>query len=244
MDMFQFHFQPKVDVKSKQILGYEILLRNKMQSPYYPASIMEEIINCQKKHALFLQWFQKELTELVKMFPTVKFSINLAPKQLLYNETHLFLTAMKSFRDQLTIEITEAPIFFVESADFTTIEMVENSLEKAILSIKEKGYTLSLDDIGSGRNSLEQVLTYSKHIDQIKFSLIKCIHRGLDDETSYLFLKAWKSFAEAHQLELIIEGIEDQVTSDGIKEQGVHLQQGYHFGKPSKTIKTHKVYTK
>ena len=239
MDVFQFHFQPKVDVQNNHILGYEILLRNKLQSPYYPASVMEEIINNQQKHALFLEWFQKELTELVKLFPTVNFSINLAPKQLLYRETHLFLSAMQPFRDQLTIEITESPILFVEKSEFLDAEMIDGYLKNALLSIKEKGYALSLDDVGSGRNSLEQVLKYAEYIDQIKFSLIKCIHRGLDDESCQLFLKAWKNFAEMNQLELVIEGIEDQMTSDDFKELGIHLQQGYHFGKPSKNIKIH-----
>lgn len=237
MDQFQFHFQPKVDVQNNHILGYEILLRNKQKCPYYPATMMEKIINNQEKHALFLEWFQKELTELVMLFPTVNFSINFAPKQLLYKETHLFLNAMQVFKNQLIIEITESPLFFVESTETLDVEKIDSYLRSALSSMKGKGYTLSLDDVGSGRNSLEQVLKYSDYINQIKFSLIKCVHRGMDDKTCQLFLKAWQSFAENHELELIIEGIEDQETSDCLKEEGIHLQQGYYFGKPSKCIK-------
>lgn len=37
MDEFQLHFQPKFDVRNNRIVGYEILLRNKEQNPYYPA---------------------------------------------------------------------------------------------------------------------------------------------------------------------------------------------------------------
>jgi EAL domain-containing protein (putative c-di-GMP-specific phosphodiesterase class I) len=240
MDIFQFHFQPKVDTQNNQIIGYEILLRNKMEYPYYPASAMEEIINDQQKHALFIEWFQKELKELVMLFPTINFSINLAPKQLLYKETHLFLREMQSFQKQLILEITEAPILFVKSAEFLDSEIVDSYLERAILSIKEKGYTLSLDDVGSGRNSLDQVLKYAEYINQIKFSLIKCVHRGMSEEACQLFLTAWKGFAETYQLELVIEGIEDQFTSECIKEQGISLQQGYHFGKPSKNIKNYR----
>lgn len=239
MEAFQFHFQPKIDVQCNQILGYEILLRNTKQNPYYPAIVMEQIINDQQKHALFLEWFQFELTELLLIFPTLNFSINLAPKELLYKETHQFLSIMQSFKNQLTIEITEAPILFVNSAENLDSEIIDGYLSRAILSIKEKGYKLSLDDVGSGRNSLEQVMKYATYFNQIKFSLIKCVHSGMDDETCKLFLESWKSFADVNQLELIIEGIEDQITSDCIKEQGINLQQGYHFGKPSKSIKNH-----
>lgn len=239
MDVFQLHFQPKVDTQKNQILGYEILLRNKTQYPYYPASDMEEIINDQQKHALFIEWFKKELTDLVMLFPTINFSINLAPRQLLYKETHLFLNEMQPFQKQLIIEITEAPILFVQSAEFLDTEMVDGHLERAILSIKEKGYTLSLDDVGSGRNSLDQALKYAQYINQIKFSIVKCVHQGMSEETCQLFLTAWKGFAETYQLELVIEGIEDQYMSECIKEQGISLQQGYHFGKPSKNIKNY-----
>jgi EAL domain-containing protein (putative c-di-GMP-specific phosphodiesterase class I) len=238
MDDFQLHFQPKVNVQNNQVLGYEVLLRNTQHCPCYPASDMEDIINNRKKHALFLTWFQKELTEIVRLYTKLNFSINLAPKQLLYRETHLFLSAMQPFKKQLIIEITEAPILFVETAHFSNVKMIDSYLDCALSSIKEKGYSLSLDDVGSGRNSLEQVLKYVKHISQIKFSLVKYAHKGMDDETTKLFLKAWKNFAESYQLELVIEGIEDQLTSNAFKEQGILLQQGYHFGKPSKSFKS------
>jgi len=50
-------------------------------------------------------------------------------------------------------------------------------------------------------------------------------------------LNAWQQFSEDYHLVFIVEGIEDQVTSDELKEQGILIQQGYYFGKPSKNIK-------
>ncbi|WP_084683636.1 EAL domain-containing protein [Carnobacterium mobile] len=237
MDEFQFHFQPKVDVQNHQIIGYEILLRNKEQNPYYPAKRMEKIINSRAKHASFLEWFQSELVQLLCYFPTLQFSINFAPKQLFYLETHLFLTKMKPYAEQLIVEVTEDLPLFAASMENIDALTIEQNLQSMFASIKAKGYRIALDDVGSGKNSLDEVLKFTSYLDQIKFSIVKCSKKNLKEETLHLFLHAWQSFAEDYQLDFIVEGIEDQAVSNGLKNQGIFVQQGYHFGKPSKCIK-------
>ena len=237
MDEFQLHFQPKFDVRSNRIVGYEILLRNKEQNPYYPALKMDNIIHNKEEHKQFLVWFQEELVQLLKSFPAIQFSINFAPKQLFYPETHIFFANMQSYAKQLIIEITEdAPLFAasIEPVDSLTFD---KKLHSIFASIKAKGYCIALDDVGSGMNSLDEVLKYVPYLDQIKFSIVKCAKKDLNEETLHLFLNAWQQFSEDYHLVFIVEGIEDQVTSDELKEQGILIQQGYYFGKPSKNIK-------
>ncbi len=237
MDEFQLHFQPKFDVQDNRIVGYEILLRNKEQNPYYPAVKMDNIIHNKEEHKQFLVWFQEELVQLLKSFPAIQFSINFAPKQLFYPETHIFFTNMQSYAKQLIIEITEdAPLFAasIEPIDSLTFDKKFHSI---FASIKAKGYCIALDDVGSGMNSLDEVLKYVPYLDQIKFSIVKCAKKDLNEETLHLFLNAWQQFSEDYHLVFIVEGIEDQVTSDELKEQGILIQQGYYFGKPSKNIK-------
>ena len=237
MDEFQLHFQPKFDVRSNRIVGYEILLRNKEQNPYYPALKMDNIIHNKEEHKQFLVWFQEELVQLLKSFPAIQFSINFAPKQLFYPETHIFFTNMQPYVKQLIIEITEdAPLFAasIEPVDSLTFD---KKLHSIFASIKAKGYCIALDDVGSGMNSLDEVLKYVPYLDQIKFSIVKCAKKDLNEETLHLFLNAWQQFSEDYHLVFIVEGIEDQVTSDELKEQGILIQQGYYFGKPSKNIK-------
>ena len=236
-DEFQFHFQPKFDVRNNQIAGYEILLRNKEQNPYYPAEKMDKIIHSKEEHKRFLTWFQEELVRLLKAFPTIQFSINFAPKQLFYSETKDFFTSMQSYTKQLTIEITEdVPLFstLIEHVDSLTYE---KKFQSVFASIKAKGYCIALDDVGSGMNSLDEVLKYTPYLNQIKFSIVKCTKKDLNKETLHLFLNAWQQLAEDYHLSFIVEGIEDQTMSDELKEKGIVIQQGYYFGKPSKRIK-------
>lgn len=234
MDGFQIYFQPKVDVQHDQLIGYEILLRNKEQNPYYPALKMANILQNQEEHTPFLKWFQEELVQLLSSAPTEKFSINFAPNQLLYPETHAFFANMQQYTKQLIIEITEeAPLFAASNGDVNVLT-IDQQLKSAFSLIKEKGYCIALDDVGSGKNSLDEVLKYTPYLDQIKFSLVKCAKKDLNEETLSLFLSAWQQFSEDYHLDFIVEGIEDLATSDGLKEQGIFIQQGYYFGKPAK----------
>lgn len=236
MNEFQLYFQPKVDMQDNRIIGYEILLRNNEKNPFYPAQRMEEIIYNKEEHSLYLNWFQEELEQLVQSFPTVIFSINFAPKQLFYPETHAFFTNLQLYAEQLIIEITEEVPLFVAPIENMNSSLIEQQLQFTFNSIKEKGYTIALDDVGSGKNSLDEVLKYTSYLKQIKFSIVKCNKKNLKEETMNLFLEAWQRMAEDYQLDFIIEGIESQQASEDFKEQGIFLQQGYHFGRPSKCL--------
>ena len=236
MDTLQFYYQSKTNVQTNTVIGYEILLRNKEVNPYYPSFDMDTITADQEKHALFLEWFEIELKSQFQKFPNTMFSINLSPRQLLHPETHLFLTHMLHYRKNLIIEITEELITFFSTTNYHTIKEVEDKLCHSLSLIKEKGYKISLDDVGSGCNSLERVESYLSYIDQIKHSLVKNRCSDVKDETTQLFLKAWSSFAKKHHIELVVEGIEDKETMSFLSEQGIFLQQGYYLGKPCKYI--------
>lgn len=236
MDKFQLYFQPKVNVKDNHIISYEILLRNKETFPYYPSSDMDEIIGNQEKHALFLSWFESQLINQLNLFPTLIYSINFTPKQLLYSETHTFLTNIITFKERVMIELTEDKIAYFCPIKYLNIEMIDQEIISSLSLVKEKGYNISLDDVGSGGNSLEKVENYLPYIDQIKFSLIKYNSRLIEDETIQLFLKGWNSLAQKNKIELVVEGIENQETMNFLLSNNIYLQQGYFFGKPSKYI--------
>lgn len=236
MDGFQFYFQPKVDRSENRIVGYEILLRNTEKNPYYPAKQMEKIIYNKEAHSYFLEWFQEELIRLFKLFPNVIFSVNFAPRQLLYPETHNFFKTFQPYVEQLIIEITEEAPMFSESIGKFSSEVLEHQFQTTFASMKAMGYSISMDDVGSGKNSLDEVLKYTSYLTQIKFSIVKCNKKNLNKETLRHFLSAWKQVAVDYHLDFIIEGIEDYETSDEMKKYGIDIQQGYYFGKPSKYI--------
>lgn len=232
----QLYFQPKIDVTSETVIGYEILLRNKECPPYYPATKMEQVYHNHERHTLFLDWLHKELNLILQKYPGVPLSINFAPRQLLYPETKKFFDQMKHFSGQLIIEVTEDPPL-LEVSEETDIEHIDHEIEKTLAYIMKQGYLISLDDVGTGQNSFERALGYASYLGQIKFSIVKCVRQNASPEMINFFLKAWHQFAIENQIDVVVEGIEDQDTSEKLKEAGLNLQQGYYFGKPAAEMK-------
>lgn len=228
----QLYYQPKINVDSNEIIGYEILLRNIDHPPYYPAAKMEKIYHNREKHSHFLVWLKKELTRVLVENPSSSLSINFSPRQLLYPETKQFFSEMRKFCDQLIVEITEDPIL-LDITEEISGKSIEDSFIAALAFIKELGYNISLDDVGTGQNSFERALEYVPYLSQIKFSIVKCLKHNASLEMIDYFLKAWHQFARENHLEIVIEGIEDQETSKMLVEKGMLLQQGYYFGKPA-----------
>ncbi|MBM6613298.1 EAL domain-containing protein [Desemzia sp. RIT804] len=228
----QLYFQPKIDVGTNVTIGYEILLRNKDYPPYYPAVKMEEVYYNEEQHTLFLEWLQKDITRVLKKYPEISLSVNFSPRQLLYSETKQFFRAMKQFADQLIVEITEDSIF-LEVTEEKKIKHIEKEIEDTLAFIKEQGYLISLDDVGTGRNSFERALEYASYLSQIKFSIVKCVRQNASPEMIDFFLKAWHRFAIENQIDIVVEGIEDKDMSEKLVKDGLILQQGYYFGKPA-----------
>lgn len=228
----QLYYQPKINVDSNEIIGYEILLRNIDHPPYYPAAKMEKIYHNREKHSHFLVWLKKELTRVLQEYPSNSLSVNFSPRQLLYPETKQFFSEMRKFCDQLIVEITEDPIL-LDITEEISGKSIEDSVIAALAFIKELGYNISLDDVGTGQNSFERALEYVPYLNQIKFSIVKCLKHNASLEMIDYFLKAWHQFARENHLEIVIEGIEDQETSKMLVEKGMLLQQGYYFGKPA-----------
>lgn len=228
----QLYYQPKIDVFANEIVGYEILLRNKDHLPYYPAAKMEKIYHNREIHSHFLVWLKKELTRVLQEYPSNSLSVNFSPRQLLYPETKQFFSEMRKFCDQLIVEITEDPIL-LDITEEISGKSIEDSVIAVLAFIKELGYKISLDDVGTGQNSFERALEYVPYLNQIKFSIVKCLKHNASLEMIDYFLKAWHQFARENHLEIVIEGIEDQETSKMLVEKGMLLQQGYYFGKPA-----------
>lgn len=232
----QLYFQPKIDVAAERVTGYEILLRNTEKPPFYPFAKMEKVYHDQAEHACFLRWLQAELQTLLQNHPTVSLSLNFAPRQLLHSETKEFLILMKPYAHQLTIEITEEiPLLGVY--EDLNIQQIDREIVHMLAFIQKQGYLISLDDVGTGQNSLERALIYVPYLHQIKFSIVKCLRQNASVKIVDSFLEAWHQFALDNHLDMVIEGIEDADLSEKLKQAGLYLQQGFYFGKPEATFR-------
>ncbi len=168
----------------------------------------------------------KELTKKVIEFnllvitkKQIDVSINLLPSDIIDEDVLRFLLSIgKDIRKKITIEL-------LESEDVKTYPV----LRKKIEILKDAGYSIALDDFGSGYSNI-------LHLVELKFDYIKIdgqIIRKIDkDSVSYTAVKAIRGLAKELNISTVAEFISSKEVYEKVKELGVDYGQGYFFKEP------------
>lgn len=225
--LIRFAFQPIVDLKSGEVMGYEALMRPLLENFRNPMEVLT-VAAAQSKLAQLermiifmafetIETRQKELGER-KLF------INSIPSQLLDKEDleriqqqyrHLF--------KNVVIEVTEEDSRNVDS------------LSRKVNYIKNNGIQIALDDFGSGYSNEIRILTLLPDIIKIDMEMIQGIHCSEDKRNLVANLV---EFCHNKSVLVVAEGIETAEDLATVIEMGVDLAQGFYLGKPEFEILT------
>lgn len=219
------HFQPIIDLETRQIRGFETLARwtdrdlgTVSPSVFIPIAEERGIIGPLSQLVL------RKATEAARNWPTDLFlSFNLSPSQLVDQNTGLHILAILDRTGfdprRLEIEITE-----------TGLMNDPVSAGKIVEDLKRCGIRVSLDDFGTGLSSLGRLREF--HFDKLKIdrSFIASI---LDDRPSEHIIRAILSMCEGLGMEAVAEGIEKEGQATWLTEFGGQGGQGYLFGRPA-----------
>lgn len=222
-DQLEVYCQPIYAVRSLQdytVKDYEILLRHRGGRPLQTQEIIALTGNYQSRHEL-REWLLANLARLAKARPEITVNVNLDPWQFNYQDVWPYLTALRRAISNVNIEITERNNFQAEDTE---------RFASLLARIQDHGFRISLDDVGSGYNSLQTVISNSPYLDRIKFSLL--IFQNRDHLNMLHFAHAWYELASSRELELVVEGMEDRLTAQQLVKRGCTLQQGFLWQRP------------
>ena len=119
---------------------------------------------------------------------------------------------------RLTLEVTESAV------------MADPARAVALLHrLRDLGVRLSVDDFGTGYSSLSYLKRLPVHEVKIDRSFVTPLREGSEDVA---IVRAIVDLGRHLGLEVIAEGIEDQVTWDMLASMGCDLGQGWHLGRP------------
>ena len=121
-------------------------------------------------------------------------------------------------RDMIHVEVTE-------SALTEDTEGLKNSLD----ILHEKGYSLWLDDFGSGYSSLNVLKDFEFDVLKIDMVFLKNI-KG--NEKSKKIIKSIIDLANSLDMKTLSEGVETEEAADFLESAGCGRLQGYYYGKP------------
>ena len=223
-EQFVPFFEPQVDLKTGEIIGFEVLARWRhplagIVPPNQFIPIAEEIGLMDR---LSEQIIRSALNATRDWDPRIKISVNISPSQFadgwLAERIIRILTETSFPAERLVIEITESSLF----GDIDLARSI-------ITSLKNQGIRLALDDFGTGFSSLS-------HLRQLPFDLIK-IDRSFvtnihESGQSAAIVRAVATLADALDVPILVEGIESEAAHAAVLAIGCSSGQGWYFGKP------------
>ena len=207
--------------RANVIDGYEILLRStKLRA--FPEKMFLWFIEKDERNARLMAYYFRELKKLVDRHSNTNLALNLHPKQLQHPSTWTFLDNISSMKGNVSIELTEHCCEF-DPADGA------DALQTYISNMKSKGFSLAIDDIGSGQNNFELISKNVQNIYTIKISLLD--FRNTNEDSMFFSLNNWLNFSNRYNLKMVVEGVESECISNKLKNLGMVYQQGYYHGK-------------
>ena len=224
---FVAYYQPKFALDTGDISGFEALVRwqHPIRGLLQPIDFIDAIIS----HKLSLELFSQVATQIAEQ---------LTIWQKLGFDQHICINADAAefsnpeFFDVVSNLLAQHQI----AAHQLHIEVTESSLMKRHSNVKEQlnslkalGVCLALDDFGTGYASLSYLQEYPFDFIKIDKSFISKI---TEDKTQRAIVNAILALAEALDMQVIAEGIENEQQRDLLLAMGCQYGQGYWFGKP------------
>lgn len=122
------------------------------------------------------------------------------------------------------------------SASGITLEITENralevsaELRRRLWSLHELGFTLAMDDYGTGYSSLQRLLDLPFRALKVDRCLIEAIET---DPLQQAMLRGVVELQQATALKVVVEGVERPGQRARLLELGCRLAQGFLFSKP------------
>jgi len=221
-------YQPKVDINSNRIVGFEALLRWKHPTmgfinplDFVPVAeisglivpIGEWVLNTAFRQ--LKQWHKAGFTGLT-------ISINLSSAQL---SRPGFEDVLEQALLESGLDATAAEVEITENMAMENIDTAVSVLER----LKYIGVRIAMDDFGTGYSSLNYLRRLPVDTVKIDKSFVREIPDSPDDVT---IVQTIIAMAQSLKLSLIVEGIENVRQLNFFRQLGVNIVQGYLFSKP------------
>ncbi|GMB09288.1 EAL domain-containing protein [Thermolongibacillus altinsuensis] len=224
-NLFTNVFQPIYHLPSKQIVGYESLLRcSLVKSP-------DLLFNYAQQqgciHELDMASISNSFKSFYEYYKTVNsselfLSVNVYPSTIAVPFFPQFLEKLvKKFslsNQQIVLEVNESePLKDLK-------QFIKN-----IVILKEKGFIIALDDFGRGKHSLYTLLEVEPHIIKLDQYLAKDLSKNLKKQKILSYFLDY--FNDSENI-IILEGIETEEDMICAKNLGIGYAQGYYLAKP------------
>ena len=225
---FLVYYQPQIDAETKEITGFEALLRWQ-NAELGAVSPLRFIPVAEDTHLIIPigTWVLRTACSFIKKLESMghgrlSVSVNISLHQLLQDD--FVETVFKAIAEadiepqQLELEITETII--MESLETITTKLVQ---------LRDRGIKIALDDFGKGYSSLNELQNLP--LDTLKIDKL-FIDKIRDDNLEGSLVDTIIAIGLRMGLTVLAEGVEQKGQYEYLKRYKCHKIQGYYFSKP------------
>lgn len=229
LELNQFHlvYQPQFDTQTRQVVGFEALMRCRREDELVPPTVFIPILEEMGLITEVGEWVLMQACEQLATWHgrghrNLRMAVNLSAHQ--FEDEHLVGSVVAALQTYglpptaLELEITEG------------ILMADTDRTHRILdTLKEMGVRIAIDDFGTGYSSLAYLHRLSADVLKIDRSLIASL---TDDVDALTIVQALIGLGTKLNLEVVAEGVETEAQMQILADHRCRLVQGYLLGRP------------
>jgi EAL domain-containing protein (putative c-di-GMP-specific phosphodiesterase class I) len=225
----ELHYQPIIDLETKEIKGFEALMRwNHPDRGFMPPNLFIPIA---EDSGLIIDATDWAVEESCNALQRIKSNSNIENPFMSVNFTAIdmlhpdFLSKLLAICERTKTKPSEIKIEMTERLLMNNPEKVQRTLQ----SCKDAGFKIAIDDFGTGYSSLSYLHHYP--IDTLKIDRSFVVQMTKDEDALNL-VKGIINLAKSLKMELIAEGIEEDREEALLLKANCEMAQGYKYSKP------------
>ncbi len=227
-NQFELHYQPKINLRTKELVGVEALIRwrHPERGVLPPSAFLRQIENSGLDIEIG-DWVAK--TALAQMEQWRKEGLNI---EISINISGYHLES-KGFVGKLQNLLSLYPELSVNKLQIEVLETVAindiNVVREIISSCRELGVSFALDDFGTGYSSLSYLNALPVDVLKIDQTFVRDM---LEDDGDRAIVIGVIALAKAFRRQTVAEGIETTAHIQVLDGMGCELGQGYGIARP------------
>jgi EAL domain-containing protein (putative c-di-GMP-specific phosphodiesterase class I) len=214
------NYQPIVDLREGQIIGYEVLVRSRVPGLEMPAELFSTAaqLNLESRLSRMIRW--KAVQETMSLARPPHLFLNTHPAEL---EQSGLIESMTSLRQlcpeqEITLEVHEAAL------------TNPGAMKKLCNLLRDLNIRVAFDDFGAGQARLAELSEVSPDYLKFDISLIRSIDQAPCERVE--MVTALVNMTRKLGIVTLAEGVEQEAERTACVEVGFELAQGFLFGKP------------